>query len=108
MLLLDVTLLAVFTLVVAPPPGEFPRALLLFSAEGRAPPMIDEMTAARAAVKFGSEAMAAVAALRVSAKAAFWVGCCKWAPSKACGVEDCRPENLDWLLLLWWLELSNA
>lgn len=67
MLLLEVTLLLV-PLVAAP--DEFPGALL---SVGRAPPMIDEMAAARAVVKFGSEAMAAVAALNVSENAAFWL-----------------------------------
>ena len=43
--------------------------LLLF---GGVPPIIDEIAAARAAVKFGSAVMAAVAAVRVSANE--WCG----------------------------------
>lgn len=42
--------------------------------------MMDEMAAARAAVKFGSAVMAAVAALTVSANEGCWVWCnCAWA-----------------------------
>ncbi|KAL2931325.1 Origin recognition complex subunit 1 [Bienertia sinuspersici] len=45
------------------------------SSVGRPPPIIDEMAAARAAVKLGSEVMAAVAALRVSAnRCVCWKG----------------------------------
>ena len=57
--------------------------------------MIDERAATRAAVKFGSEVRAAVAALRVSLNAAFWLESCKCAAFILCGVEVCNPENLD-------------
>lgn len=85
MLLLELTLLF-----------PFPRALLEAPpiSGGRVPPMIDEMAAASTAVKLGSEAMAAVAALKVSENAAFWLLGSTWLE------EDVyNPENLDG----WWL-----
>lgn len=42
---------------------------------GCAPPMMEEMAATSAAVKFGSAVMAAVAALTVSAMECCWLGC---------------------------------
>lgn len=60
--------------------------------------MMEEIAAARAAVKLGSAVMAAVAALRVSAKVVWGCGCCgnSFDPI-SCADETCRPENFDWL-----------
>lgn len=59
--------------------------------------MIDEMAAARAAVKLGSEVMAAVAALKVSGNPV--PPTCNIA-SRPWEDEVCNPENLDWFILL--------
>lgn len=66
-----------------------------------APPMMEVRAAARAAVKLGSDVMAAVAALTVSANDG-GRACCTVAASlancngSAC-CPACGPENLDWL-----------
>lgn len=68
-----------------------------------APPIIEVIAAASAAVKFGSAVMAAVAALTVSANEGC-CGCCGgWLMNWVASVFDevWRPENLDWLKSAW-------
>ena len=67
-----------------------------------APPIIEVIAAARAAVKLGSAAMAAVAVVKLSANE-FCCPCCNadcdWWPNRlGCISWDiCRPEDFDWL-----------
>lgn len=60
------------------------------------PPIIEAMAAARAAVKFGSLVIAAVAALTLSDNEG---GCGCWLANWAASIFDgiWRPENLVWL-----------
>jgi len=70
-----------------------------------APLIIEEIAAARAAVKFGSAVMAAVAALTVSVNEGGGGGSCGcgWPMNWVASVFDevWRPENLDWLKSAW-------
>lgn len=63
-----------------------------------APPIIEAMAAARAAVKFGSLVIAAVAAPTLSDNEG-GCGCCCWLANPAASIFDgkWRPENLVWL-----------
>lgn len=83
----------------------FPLPLLLdvLLLLGCPPPIIDEIAAANAAVKFGSAVMAAVAALTVSAREGgcgwwSWAGDPWWAlDPDPMSWDNCKPENFDWL-----------
>jgi len=96
-LLFDVILALLVLLDVVP----LLLVVVLVVLFGCAPPIIEVMAAAKAAVKLGSAAMAAVAAVTVSARCGggLWDWLLSWEGSASWDIW--RPENLDWLYSAW-------